>query len=157
VLGFLLSSLSKEVLPRVATSATTAATAWKEIETMFSSHTRARIVNTRLQLVTTQKGHLSVAEYINKMKSLAEEMVTAGRPLEDVELIEYILVGLNQDYDPIAPAIIAHTEPASLSELYSQLLAFETRHALMDAHEGDASFANAAHRGRGHGGCGSFG
>jgi hypothetical protein len=38
---------------------------------------------------------MSVAEYINKMRSLREEMAVAGRPLEDEELIEYILTGLN--------------------------------------------------------------
>jgi hypothetical protein len=90
VVGFLLSSLSKEVLPQVATRAI-AADAWNEIETLFSSHTKARTINTCLQFATTQKGHLWIAEYINKMKSLAEEMAAAYMPLEDDELIEYIL------------------------------------------------------------------
>jgi hypothetical protein len=52
VLGFLLSSLSKEILPQVVTKETAAA-AWKEIGNMFSSQTRARTVTTRLQLTTT--------------------------------------------------------------------------------------------------------
>jgi hypothetical protein len=52
VFGFLLSSLSKEVLPQVTTRATVAAT-WSEIENLFSSQTRARTVNTRLQLAMT--------------------------------------------------------------------------------------------------------
>jgi hypothetical protein len=121
---------------------------------MFSSSTRARTVNTRLLLTTTQKGHLSVVEYINKMKSQDEEMIAAGKPLEDDELIEYILAGLDQDYDPIAFVVIARTDPVSLGELYSQLLTFETHRALMGAHEGGASSANAAHRGRGHSGRG---
>jgi hypothetical protein len=58
---------------------------------LFSSHTKARTINTRLQFATTQKGHLWIAEYINKMKSLVEEMAAAYMPLEDDELIEYIL------------------------------------------------------------------
>jgi hypothetical protein len=66
VLGFLFSSVSKEVLPEIATK-DTGADAWKEIEGMFSSHMRVRKVNTHMQLATTQKGNLSIAEYMNKM------------------------------------------------------------------------------------------
>jgi hypothetical protein len=46
VLRFLFSLLSKEILPQVATKQT-ASDAWKEIESMFSSQTRARTVNTQ--------------------------------------------------------------------------------------------------------------
>jgi hypothetical protein len=81
------------------------------------------------------------------MEALAEEMAASGRPLEDDELIEYILPGLNQDYDPIASAVIARIEQVSLGELYSQLLAFETCHVLMSTHEGSASSANAVNHG----------
>jgi hypothetical protein len=105
---FLLSSLSKEVLPQVTTRVTVVG-AWSKIENLFSSQNRARTVNTRLQLATTQKGNMSVAEYINKMKMLGEEMAAAGRSLEDEELIEYVLTGLNQDYDPIVSAVIARS------------------------------------------------
>jgi hypothetical protein len=88
-----------------------------------------------------------ISKYINKMEALAEEMAASGRPLEDDELIEYILPGLNQDYDPIASAVIARIEQVSLGELYSQLLAFETCHVLMSTHEGSASSANAVNHG----------
>jgi hypothetical protein len=61
VLGFLIASLSKEILPQVTTKTTTT-DAWKEVQSMFSSQTRARSVNTCLQLMTTQKGRMAVAE-----------------------------------------------------------------------------------------------
>jgi hypothetical protein len=45
VLGFLFSSISKEVLPQIATKAI-AADAWKEVESMFSSQMRhARLLD----------------------------------------------------------------------------------------------------------------
>jgi hypothetical protein len=66
VLRFLLSSLSKDILLQVATKDTTTS-AWKEIGSMFSSQTRAHTVMARLQLATTQKGNMSVVEYMNKM------------------------------------------------------------------------------------------
>jgi hypothetical protein len=41
---------------------------------MFSSQTRARIINTHLQLATSQEGSMTIAEYMNKMWSLGDEM-----------------------------------------------------------------------------------
>lgn len=52
VLGFLLTSVCKDVLGQIA-AMETAAQAWKMIEDMFSSRTQARAVNTRLALATT--------------------------------------------------------------------------------------------------------
>jgi hypothetical protein len=94
---------------------------------MFLSQMRARNVNTRLQLTMAQKGNLSIAGYINKMRSVADEMFTTGRIIEEEELVEYILVGLRSEYDPIVSTVIARTDAVPISELYSQLLAFETR------------------------------
>jgi hypothetical protein len=124
VLSFLLSSLSKEILSSAA-SKSTAALAWKEIEGMFSSQTRARVVNTCMALANTKKGNTSTAEYFTKMRALADEMNAAGRKLEDEELVEYILAGLDFEYNLVVSAIVARVEPISISELYTQVLAFE--------------------------------
>ena len=67
VLGFLLSSLSREALVPVAAKETVAQV-WAELESMFSSQTRARVVNTRVALATTQKGNMSMTEYVSKMQ-----------------------------------------------------------------------------------------
>jgi hypothetical protein len=77
VLSFLLSSLSKEILSSVA-SKSTAALAWKEIEGIFSSQTRARVVNTHMALANTKKGNTSTTEYFAKMRALGDEMTAAG-------------------------------------------------------------------------------
>jgi hypothetical protein len=60
VLGFLLSSLSKDILAQVAISRTSAE-AWKAISDMFASHTRARTTNVRLALASTKKENMTVA------------------------------------------------------------------------------------------------
>jgi hypothetical protein len=68
-----------------------------------------------------------VAEYMNKMRSLSDEMAMSGRPLEEDELVEYILTGLNYEYDHIVSAVIARQTLVSLSELYSTTRVLETR------------------------------
>ena len=104
VLSFLLSYVSKEILIQVATKEI-AAEAWQAIETMFASQTRARAVNTRLAPATAHKGNSRVAEYFVKMRGLADEMAAAGRALEDDELVEYILTGLDIDFNPMISAV----------------------------------------------------
>lgn len=148
VLSYLLASVTKDVLTQVATSAT-AADAWKIIEDMFASQTRARSVNMRIALATTKKENSSVAEYFAKMKALGDDMAAAGRPLEDEELVEYIITGLGKDFSPIVSALCARVEPISVGELYSQLLNFETRMDLIYGGSPGSGSANSASRGRG--------
>lgn len=78
VLSYLLMSLSREVLTQVATL-TRASEVWSAIEGIYASQSRARVINTRLALSTTKKGNLSISDYVGKMKSLADEMSSAGK------------------------------------------------------------------------------
>jgi hypothetical protein len=80
-----------------------------------------------MALATTQKGSSSADEYVAKMKTLADEMASAGKKLDDEELISYILAGLDYEYNSLVSSIAARVEPVTLGDMYSQLLAFETR------------------------------
>lgn len=130
VLGFLLSSISKAILPPIVAK-TTVAEAWREIEEMFSSQTRARALNTRILLSTTRKSNMTIAKYFNKMRALDDEMAATEQRLSDDELIEYILTGLDFEYNVVVYVVLTRPEMTSLGELYSQLLAFETHLELM--------------------------
>jgi hypothetical protein len=124
--SYLLTSVSRDVLVQVA-ALPTAAAVWKHIETSFASQSRARVINTRMALATTQKGSSMAAEYVFKMKSLADGMASAGKKLDDEELISYVLAGLDYEYNSLVSSIAAWVKPITFGELYSQFLAFETR------------------------------
>ncbi|XP_072147900.1 uncharacterized protein [Setaria viridis] len=79
--------------------------------------TRARAVNTRLALATAQRGNQTIVEYVGKLRTLSDEMASAGRPLEDEELVEYIITGLNHDFDPIVFILVERVEPVPVSDL----------------------------------------
>ena len=113
---------------------------------MFSSMTRARSVNTRIALANTRKGDMTVTEYVGKMRSLADEMMFSGKPLDDEELISYILAGLEY-YNPIVSAIVSRTDAISVGEVFSQLLSFEQRMELLQNDFGHS--VNMTNRGRG--------
>lgn len=73
---------------------------------MMSSQSRSRALNTRLALSTTRKGDLSISDYISKMKTLADEMASAGKPLDDEELMGYVLAGVDDDYELVVSMLV---------------------------------------------------
>jgi hypothetical protein len=147
VLGFLLSSVTREVLQQVSTYKSAAA-AWNTIERSFGSLTRACAVNIRMVLATTQKGSMSVTEYVNRLRALGDEMASAGKSLDGDEMVSYILAGLDIEYNSVVSVAVARVEPISVNELYGQLLSFESRQVLLQGSATPPS-AHAAMRGRG--------
>lgn len=149
VLSYLLGSLSREIGSQI-TAVTTAAEAWTAIQALHASQSRARIISTRMALATASKGASSISEFVSKMKALGDEMASAGRKLEDEELISYILTGLDREYDPVVTAVAARVEPITVNELYAQLVSFEQR---MEARGGgqQSSVNMASKGGRGGG------
>jgi hypothetical protein len=95
-----------------------------------------------MALANTHKGSLSVAEYLAKMQSLGNDMSATGKPLDDEDLVQYILAGLDEDYDSVVNSVLTHPQAITVSELTSQMLAFESR---IDLHSGSSgSSANFA-------------
>lgn len=124
ILGFLLSTLSRDILAQVATCSTAAA-AWNMLEEMYSSMTIACFINTRIALSNTKKGDLSITKYVAKMRALGDEMIAAGKIVDDEDLISYIIAGLDNNFEPVISSIVEKSEPMTMGEAYSQLLSFE--------------------------------
>jgi len=130
--------------------AKTAAELWAAVEEIYSSQSRVRSVNTRITLATTKKGNSTASEYLAKMKSYADEMKDAGRPLGDDEFTSYILTGLDQeDYNPLVSAVLTRIESISYTELVTQITSFEARLEMQRGGGGSQSSVNSASRGRG--------
>jgi glutathionylspermidine synthase len=130
VLGFLITSMSKEVMGQVS-SYTTPQEVWNMLEQTYAVQSRARTVNTRIALAMTRKGNLSISEYVTKVKALVDEMASARKPIDEEELVSYILAGLDEEYNPVVSALVAQKDSVSVGEAYSQLLNFESRMALL--------------------------
>lgn len=147
VLSFLVGSLSPEILPHVV-GAKTAAALWDIITELFAARSRANTTNLRIALATAEKGTRSMAEYVAKMKTLENEMASAGKPLDDEDMVSYILAGLKDPaYDGLIAAIVSRTDPISVSELYSQLESYESRQHMLCGSSSSQSSVNAAQRG----------
>jgi hypothetical protein len=126
VLTYLVTSLSWEVLAGVASNAT-AMIMWAAISQSFASQSRSRVLHLRNQLVATRKGDMSIASYFSTMRGYADEMASAGKSLDDDDVVSYILNGLDTDYNSLIEQVNEMTEMISLETLYSQLLDTEAR------------------------------
>ncbi|KAJ0962959.1 hypothetical protein J5N97_028081 [Dioscorea zingiberensis] len=157
VLSALLSLLSEEVLTHVL-FLSTSFEVWSTLEHMFSSRSRARIMQIRLQLSTLQKKDLSVTDYFHRVKNLADTLSAIGQPLQEEEIISYMLAGLGSDYDPLVTSVTTRTDTISLNDVYAHLMSYELR---MEHHNTSfqipvtGSAANVATRNNNRGGSGS--
>jgi hypothetical protein len=85
------------------------------------------VLHLRNQLVATHKGDKSVSVYFSTMCGYADEMVVAGKPLDDDDVVSYIPNGLDADYNSLIEQGNGTTEPISPEALYSHLLDIEAR------------------------------
>ncbi|KAK1631324.1 hypothetical protein QYE76_005639 [Lolium multiflorum] len=153
VLTFLLGSLTPDILVAVI-GMDTAAEVWGAIKAMFASQSRTRVSNLRVALAKTRKDNMTTAAFFTKMKGFTDELASAGRPIDEEELVEYLLAGLDDTYNPLFAAIgVNGGEDLTVSDLYAQVTAYDNRMELMtDGAYGSSSSVNSAQRGRGGGG-----
>lgn len=121
-----MSSLSESILAKVI-GLTTSQVVWSTLEKMYSSHSRARLSTTRRQLATVRKGGMTISDYFQTVKSLADTLSAIGHPLPDAEIVSYLLGGLDSTYDPIVTSIQTRDIPMELEDIFGHLLNFELR------------------------------
>lgn len=122
VLSGLLSSMSEEILHDVV-AATTSKEVWDTLQRMFSSSTRARTVQTRVELATSKKRNQCAANYLHEIKELA----AAGCALPDDDVIAYLLAVLGPNYDPFVTSMATKSEALTLDDVFAHLMTFEAR------------------------------
>jgi hypothetical protein len=148
VLGYLFSSLTHETLMHVSRS-TSPAQAWCMLVNLYASQSHVHTINTWIALMTTKKLHLLVIDYYSKMCQYVDDLATTGAPLRDDELVTYILVGLDEDYNMVFTTVVTRIDPLSPCELYSQL-SFE-QHVSLQVHQMSGSSSSAMTTTHGHG------
>lgn len=65
------------------------------------------------------------SDYFHKVKSLVDTMASIRRPLQEEEVVSYLLTGLGSDYDAFVTLMITRSEAIGLNERYAHLLSYE--------------------------------
>ena len=106
LLGYLLNSLTKDVLAQVA-MLTSSAQVWAFLEGTFAAQSCARAINLRMQLASCKKGDMSATAYFAKMTTIGNELASIGKAVQDDEMISFILIGLDYDYNSLVSSVNA--------------------------------------------------
>lgn len=99
---------------------------WKKLEVFFTSQTRAKINQLKLQLKNVKKTG-TVNEYMLSVKKIVDMLATVGSPIDTKEQIAAIFNGLPQEYDSFITSVMSRSEPYSIEEMEALLMAQEER------------------------------
>lgn len=100
---------------------------WNALETNFSSHSKAKVMQHKLQLQTMKKDSLSMKDYLNKIKICCDQLGAAGCRVLVEDQILHILAGLGPEYDSVMVNITSKGDTWSIADVSALLLSFETR------------------------------
>ncbi|KAL4558553.1 hypothetical protein LXL04_036754 [Taraxacum kok-saghyz] len=83
------------------------------------------IISLKSKLTKNPKGNHSVTEFLQEMRSIADDLALAQSPVSEEDLMVYILSQLGIEYNTIAAAIKVRENPLSYSELFDKLTDYE--------------------------------
>lgn len=90
VLAWILISLSLAILAQVVDKST-AREAWLTLEQIYGTSSRSRIQLLKSDLQSLQKGSRSVHDHLQAAKSLSLALASAGKPVDEEDLILWTL------------------------------------------------------------------
>ncbi|XP_019432742.1 PREDICTED: uncharacterized protein LOC109339708 [Lupinus angustifolius] len=126
IFSWILNSLSVSLQPRVV-GCQHSWQLWEELHSLCSLQTKARSRQLRSQLRSITQDSLSISEYIRKIKNLVDALVFIGAPISTSEHIDYVLDGLNEEFQPVVTSIETKDDLPTLHSSESFLLTFEAR------------------------------
>jgi hypothetical protein len=118
--------MAEEVL-RDVVIATSSKEVWDSLQKKFVSSTKAFTVQILVELTTSKKCDLSIADFFRKITGLANELAIVDAPLHDEEVLAYLLAGLPVEYDPFVTSMKIKSEALSIDDMFAHLIAFEAR------------------------------
>lgn len=114
---------------------------WAAIQELFGVQSRAEEDYLRQTFQQTRKGSLKMADYLRVMKTYADNLGQAGSPVSTRSLISQVLLGLDEEYNPIVATLQGRTGVA-WAELQADLLVFEKRLDLQNSDKNNLSFSH---------------
>ena len=104
----------------------TSSEAWTKIKVTFANRSNTRMLTLLSTLMKTTQEGISIAEYMQSIKTIIDDLALIGHPLSDAEVIAYTLNGLSSDYKEINVVICTRETAITFEELHDKLLDHET-------------------------------
>ncbi|XP_019172809.1 PREDICTED: uncharacterized protein LOC109168224 [Ipomoea nil] len=136
LISALLGSCLETIQPLIS-SAATAQQAWSRLVTSYANDSKGRVIYLKTKLSKNPKSSRSVVDYLQDMRSIADALAAAQSPVDDDDLIAYVLNQLGDDYASIIPAVRVQKAGITYGDLYNILI--EHERMLKDAEEAKQS------------------
>jgi len=94
LLSWIICSLSPSIVSTMY-GLKTSYEAWTTLATRYASQSKSRISHLKQQLQSLQQGSPSCTEYLNQAKQWADQLSAARKPIDDDDLISFVVSGLN--------------------------------------------------------------
>jgi hypothetical protein len=124
LLGWIVSSLSEEVIPYVV-GLDNSYDVWQALLHAFGSGSSARQVQIHLALQELTFADKIMAQFLKEAKLISNELAAAGTPLGKAEFNANIFRLLPTEYHPIIADVSARNDRLSFHELLGKLIAHE--------------------------------
>lgn len=98
---------------------------WQVWEKIHQRYLKAKVRQLRSELKNTKKGSKSISNFITKIQSLAEALISAGESIDD--FVDMLLNGLPEEYNSFVMMIFSKPESRSLTEIKFVLLVQESQ------------------------------
>ncbi|KAM3405067.1 hypothetical protein ACQJBY_007885 [Aegilops geniculata] len=107
IVSWLYGSVSLSILDAVMTPSDDplAVDLWNSINGLFNDHKINRQLHLTAELGDVKMGEMSMADYLQKVKSLSDGLADLGAPVDDAEMVVHCLNGLSEQYEAAADLI----------------------------------------------------
>lgn len=119
--GALVGTLSQSLIPLVS-QANTSKDLWDILAKTYALPSRGHIKQLKEQLHRITKGSRSITEFMQAIKSCADQLAALGKKVEHEDLIDRVLIGLDASYNSVVDAVNARDTPISFEELHEKLI-----------------------------------
>jgi hypothetical protein len=126
VLGWIISSLSPTVVSTIY-GLETSRLAWQALGARFVAPSTSRISLIKRKLQSSQQGSMSCRQFLDEVKSFANELSAVGKPIDDSDLILSVLNGLNSSFHSFVTTymLLAKEKSMLFSDFHAELLNYD--------------------------------
>ncbi|KAF5445894.1 hypothetical protein F2P56_031569 [Juglans regia] len=125
LLNGIFASVSESIMPLIVASGTSRE-AWLKLTRLYAHRSRTRVIQLKDTHTSLTRGSKSVTEYLQQIKTIADELALVDSLLTNDDLTLYILNGLGYDFRDIADPIRTSETSLKFEELHDLLVSHET-------------------------------
>jgi hypothetical protein len=92
---------------------------WEEVHLCCSTQMKTKSTQLRSELRNISKGSRTITEFIARVRTISESLMSIGDPVSHRDLIELVLEALPEEVNPVVVSVNSHDVLISLDELES--------------------------------------